>query len=295
MITKTTSQTEYEDIMQGHDRWEVKVHEHGHVALLDVMPRLVPKGRKADIAIVQGARVSYNQGLKTIKEDENLIRYLMRCKHTSPSELVEFKFDIKCPLFVARQWLRHRTASVSEISGRYTTLPDEYHKPEVWRGKDPKNKQGSTGEITYIPYDYAKYDQDANTTEIGVAEQVAFDEYKQRIKAGVAPELARTCLPVSVYTHFIWKIDLHNLLHFLSLRCDHHAQQEIRDYAQPIYDMLKEIVPDSIQAFDDYHPYRNAINLSALDIEYLRTGLRPSTMGEREAAEFEVKKQRIGK
>jgi thymidylate synthase (FAD) len=206
--------------------------------LVDAMPR-----ENCDDAIVQAARVSYGPGTKTASDDRALIRYLMRHWHTTPFEMVEFKFHIKAPIFVARQWLRHRTASVNEMSARYSIVPDEYFLPGELRKQSTNRGQG--GEEPYPDDDLLILKQKSSC-------DLAFHTYEELIRKGVSRELARTHLPQSTMTEFYWKIDLHNLLHFLRLRIDDHAQKEIRDIAQQVYDLIKPLCPMTCEAFEDF-------------------------------------------
>ncbi len=209
----------------------------------------VPHGHTLDAQIVRAARVSYGKGTKTIREDEKLIRYLLKHEHWSPFEMVEFKFHVKAPIFVARQWFRHRTASVNEVSARYSVVEDEYYVPEYWRLQDTKNKQGSVGRLDELTNAYAT---DAYTEAV----EMAFKAYEALLNAGVAREMARMVLPVSVYTQFYWKQDLRNLLHFLRLRLDPHAQWEIRQYAEAILQLIEPLVPVTVRAWKEL--YMNA-------------------------------------
>ena len=276
------------DVMHGALRREVDLHEHGLVALVDSMPRLVPGswGGTADGAIVQAARVSYGAGTKKVNEDRGLIRYLMRHRHTTPLEMVEFKFHVVAPIFVARQWLRHRTASVNEYSARYSVVKDRYYHPE--RGyvklQSTANHQGG-GEAA----------DDATAEEFSAhldAVEGHYADYERFTEAGVARETARIALPVSVYTEWYWKIDLHNLLHFLSLRMDSHAQQEIQDYANAMYALIEPIVPVTCEAFRDYR--LDAMHLTGLEVEAMRTGRPLDTKNKREAAEWAAKREKLG-
>jgi thymidylate synthase (FAD) len=228
---------------------EYKVLNYGFVRLVDVMGD--------DNAIVQAARVSYGKGTKSHSEDRSLIRYLMRHRHTSPFEMVEFKFHIKLPIFVARQWIRHRTANVNEYSGRYSEMKDEFYIPEAEqiRLQSTTNKQGRSEEH------FSEELTETFSERIVNSQEMAFNEYSQFLESGMARELARINLPLSIYTEWYWKIDLHNLFHFLRLRFDGHAQYEIRVYAEVIANILKEIVPLAYEAFEDYT--LNAITLSA--------------------------------
>ncbi len=219
---------------------EYKCLDHGFVRLIDVMGD--------DSAIVQAARVSYGRGTKTVLEDRGLIRYLMRNRHTSPFEMVEFKFHIKLPIFVARQWIRHRTANVNEYSGRYSEMINEFYVPEQdqVRTQSRANKQGRSGES--LPDE-----ESAKVVEqMAAVQQFLYDEYTGLIERDIAREIARINLPLSNYTEWYWKIDLHNLFHFLKLRMDHHAQYEIRVYAEKMADMVKQFVPLAYEAFEDF-------------------------------------------
>ena len=196
--------------------------------------------------IVRAARVSYGAGTKTVRDDAKLIHYLIDHEHWSPFEMVEFKFHVKAPLFVARQWFRHRTANVNEISGRYSVLKDEFYIPEQFRLQDTKNKQGSMGSLDALTNSYAL---DAYSEALAYS----YKAYQALLSAGVAREMARMVLPVSIYTEFYWKQDLRNLLHFIHLRLDNHAQSEIRAYAQSILDLVEPYVPTVIRAWRESH------------------------------------------
>jgi thymidylate synthase (FAD) len=274
------------DVMGGDSRWEVKVHEYGLVALLDVMPRFAPVGKTADFAIVQAARVSYGEGTKQVSEDRGLIRYLARHRHTTPFEMVEFKFHHVMPIFVARQWIRHRTANVNEYSARYSVVKDRFYRPSVEniRQQSATNRQGGNQ-----PADVATAEDFLRYLD---ATEAHYADYERMLEKGIARELARIGLPLSVYTEWYWKIDLHNLFHFLSLRMDSHAQQEIRDYANAMFALVQPIVPVAAEAFMDYR--LNAISLSGLELEALRTGQPLATGNKREQAEWEEKKKRLG-
>ena len=285
-IVKTPFAAETYDVMGGSARWDVKVHDHGLVALVDVMPRLVPVGKTADFAIVQAARVSYGDGTKQVTEDRGLIRYLARHRHTTPFEMVEFKFHHAMPIFIARQWIRHRTANVNEYSARYSIVRDRFYKPtlDYVRKQSTTNAQGRGDEV------------DAATAEEFLAyldkAEALYADYEKLTAAGVARETARIGLPVNAYTEWYWKIDLHNLLHFLSLRMHSHAQQEIRDYATAMFELIKPIVPIAAEAFMDYH--HDAMHLTRLEIEAMKTGQPLATQNKREMAEWDAKKGRLG-
>ena len=284
-IERKPADAPMQDIMGGAARWEVKVHDHGLVALIDVMPRLVPAGKTADFAIVQAARVSYGQGTKQVNEDRGLIRYLARHRHTTPFEMVEFKFHHVMPIFIARQWIRHRTANVNEYSARYSVVPDRFYHPSVEnvRKQSAANRQG--GDEPMDEKTAAEFCQYLDAVEAHYA------DYQRLIDKGVARELARIGLPLNVYTEWYWKIDLHNLFHFLSLRMDSHAQQEIRDYATAMFALVRPIVPIAAEAFLDYD--YGTMHLTRLEVEALRTGQALATENKREKAEWEEKRKLI--
>lgn len=275
-----------QDVMNGAARWEIKVHEHGLIALVDVMPRLVPVGTTADSAIVQAARVSYGQGTKKVSEDRGLIRYLLRHRHTTPLEMIEFKFHVVMPMFIARQWIRHRTANVNEYSARYSVVPDRFYIPSIdnVRAQSTSNRQGGDQ-----PVDIGTAQEFLNW--LGECE-AQYERYQSQLDKGVTRELARIGLPVNAYTEWYWKCDLHNILHFLSLRMDSHAQQEIRDFANAMYALIQPIVPITAEAFLDYR--LDAMQLTRLEIQAIQTGQPIATENKREAAEWEAKKARLG-
>jgi thymidylate synthase (FAD) len=285
-IERKPFESETYDVMGGSARWEVKVHDHGLVALVDVMPRLVPVGKTADAAIVQAARVSYGQGTKQVNEDRGLIRYLARHRHSTPFEMVEFKFHHVMPIFVARQWIRHRTANVNEYSARYSVVRDRFYHPTTGhiRQQSSANRQGGGEPV----------DEMTSKEFLGYLKELEanYAKYEQFIEKGIAREMARVVLPVNVYTEWYWKIDLHNLFHFLSLRMDPHAQQEIRDYATAMFELVRPIVPIAAEAFLDYN--MGGAHLTRLEIEALRSGKPLATENKRENAEWEEKKKKLG-
>ncbi len=286
VIERSLPETPLCDVMGGASRWNVPIHEHGFIALVDAMPRLVPEGLTADSAIVQSARVSYGQGTKMVSEDRGLVRYLMRHHHSTPFEMVEFKFHIAMPIFIARQWIRHRTANVNEYSARYSIMPDRFYRPSIdnVRKQSKSNRQGGEGPI------------DAGTAEEFVQllenAEANYQKYIELTEKGVAREIARAVLPVSVYTEWYWKCDLHNIFHFLSLRMDPHAQIEIQDYAKAMYELIKPIVPVACEAFEDYR--LNSMHLTGLEIDAIRTGKPLATENKRETAEWQEKKAQLG-
>lgn len=275
------------DVMGGALRHEIRVLDHGFVALIDAMPRLVPSGSTADGAIVQAARVSYGIGTKKVSEDRGLIRYLLRHRHTTPFEMIEFKFHCAMPIFVARQWIRHRTANVNEYSGRYSVMPDRFYHPSIEnvRKQSSANRQGGTEAI-----DNASAEQ---FLEYLRKAEDAYTEYVALTEKGVARELARIGLPVNLYTEWYWKCDLHNILRFLSLRMDEHAQAEIRDFARAMWRLIQPIVPVTIEAFTDYE--LNALHLTRLEVEAIRAGAAEiDSTNRREQDEWSAKRERLG-
>lgn len=252
------------DVLTNISDLQINCLDKGFVRLIDSMPRLVPD-KTADFAIVQAARVSYGDGTKSVNEDRGLIRYLLRHTHTTPFEMIEFKFHCKMPIFVARQWIRHRTANVNEYSGRYSVMKDEFYIPDVEnvRKQSKTNKQGGDQPIEEIDAQNFINLLDAQCNE-------SYHYYQKEINNGVSREQARMILPVNNYTEWYWKIDLHNLFHFLALRCDAHAQMEIRVFAEAMLKLIEPIVPVAVEAWNDYHPNRGAIKLTRLEIDALR-------------------------
>ena len=284
-IERKPFDSEVHDVMQGAARWSVQVHGHGLIAMVDVMPRFAPVNQTADYAIVQAARVSYGQGTKHINEDRGLIRYLARHRHTTPFEMVEFKFHCVMPIFIARQWIRHRTANVNEYSARYSIVPDRFYRPTVEnvRQQAATNRQG--GEESLDEVTAREFLDHLDTVE------THYHKYEELLEKGVSRELARIGLPVSVYTEWYWKCDLHNIFNFLSLRMDAHAQKEIRDYACAMFALIQPIVPIASEAFIDYH--LEAMHLTRLEIEAIRSGGAQASQNKREQAEWEVKQKRL--
>ncbi|GAA4252888.1 FAD-dependent thymidylate synthase [Azospirillum formosense] len=229
----------------------LEVLDHGFVRVVDYMGD--------DSAVVQAARVSYGKGTKKVTEDAGLIKYLMRHRHSTPFEMCEIKFHVKLPIFVARQWIRHRTANVNEYSARYSILDREFYipTPENLGAQAVVNRQGrgdvlqgdEAAAVMKLLRDdsetvYAHYEEMLNQREDGTT----IEEGRQ----GLARELARMNLTLNYYTQWYWKVDLHNLLHFLSLRADPHAQYEIRVYAEAMLDVVKRWVPAVFDAFSEY-------------------------------------------
>lgn len=244
-----------------------EVLDHGFIRVVDYMGN--------DASVVQAARVSYGQGTKKISADKGLINYLIAHRHTTPFEMCEIKFHIKLPIFIARQWIRHRTASVNEYSARYSIMEDEFYipRPEALAAQSKVNHQGrdEARELNHA--------EQKRVLEILKQDSTnAYDHYLEMInqdksgnvadesKDGLARELARMNLPINCYTQWYWKIDLHNLLHFLALRADKHAQYEIRAYAEIMLDMVKKWVPYSYEAFDKYRKNGKELSSSAIDV-----------------------------
>ena len=243
------------------------VLDHGFIRVVDYMGD--------DAGVVQAARVSYGKGTRKVSDDRGLIRYLMRHRHTSPFEMCEIKLHVKLPIFIARQWIRHRTAAVNEYSARYSVLDDDLYVPEAGAVgvQSQDNRQGRGASFS------AEEAEEVRQT-IQTTGQEAFRAYHAMLnddgtgqpvvegKAGVARELARVVLPLSAYTQWYWKIDLHNLLHFVALRQDSHAQAEIRAYADVLADIIRRWVPATFEAFTDYRV--NALELSGPAREILK-------------------------
>ncbi|OOY06571.1 FAD-dependent thymidylate synthase [Thioclava sp. F28-4] len=242
-----------------------EVLDHGVVRVIDYMGD--------DNAIVQAARVSYGRGTKTVNSDAGLIRYLMRHWHSTPFEMCEVKFHVKLPVFVARQWIRHRTANVNEYSARYSILDREFYIPEASQlaAQSSQNHQGR-GQVL-------EGAEAARVLDILRDDAMrAYDHYEDMLtpdedagKQGLARELARMNLPTNIYTQWYWKVDLHNLFHFLRLRADSHAQYEIRVYAETMCDIVKDWVPAAYSAFEDYR--LGGVNLSGKAVELLKRRL----------------------
>ncbi len=234
-----------------------EVLDHGFIRVIDYMGD--------DGAITQAARVSYGKGTRSVQNDAGLIRYLMRHQHTTPFEMCEVKFHVKLPIFVARQWIRHRTANVNEYSARYSILDREFYvpAPEQLAAQSNVNNQGRG-----IPLQGEEAERVLEILKTDSAR--AYDHYEEMLddggeKSGLSRELARMNLPASVYTQWYWKTDLHNLLHFVLLRGDSHAQYEIRAYADVMGHILADWVPITYAAFEDYRKHATLLSGPALD------------------------------
>lgn len=248
--------TTQKDIL--NDSSYIPALNHGFIGLVDSMGN--------DSSIVRAARVSYGTGTKKTSEDRGLIRYLMKHKHTTPFEMVEYCFHLKLPIFVARQHIRHRMASVNEYSGRYSVMSNEFYSPEMERiqGQSLTNKQGSGDELSLEK----KLKSKVIVDEIS---EYAYGKYSELISdnIGMSRELSRTVLPVSNYTEMYWKIDLKNLLHYIFLREDSHAQEEIQIYASAMASFVKKNCPIAYEAYEDYVKYGK--ELSRMDISLLHS------------------------
>jgi thymidylate synthase (FAD) len=237
-------------------RWKkLPVLDDGFVCLVDAMGD--------DSSVVQAARVSYGEGTRPVSDDRTLIRYLMRHRHTTPFEMAEVKFLVRVPMDCWRQWIRHRTASVNEMSTRYSVAIDaaQTTSPGRWRLQASSNRQGSEGTLDA--------EQGASLVQSeATLQEHARRVYRERLELGVAREQARKDLPLATYTEAYWKIDLHNLLHFLELRMDHRAQWEIREYARTIgHDIVRHLYPSVWEAFVDYRV--KGMTLTRLDREVI--------------------------
>ena len=254
--------------MEAHLYRAYDVLDHGFIRVIDYMGD--------DAAICQAARVSYGKGTKSVQNDEGLIRYLMRHWHSTPFEMCEIKLHVKLPVFVARQWIRHRTANVNEYSARYSILDREFYipQPDQLAAQSTINNQGRGAALTA--------EESARVLEILKGDAArTYDHYEEMIgevdqngdpKQGLARELARMNLPANIYTQWYWKVDLHNLFHFLRLRADAHAQYEIRVYADAICKVVADWVPAAYGAFEDYR--MGGATLSSKAIDCLRRMLK---------------------
>ena len=242
---------------------EIKVLDKGFVRLVDYYG--------SDSRIVQSARVSYGEGTKTVREDKMLIDYLWMNEHTSPFEQVVFTFHCKLPVFIARQWIRHRTARVNEISGRYSVMKEEFYIPseDVISYQSKDNKQGrSTDEV---PAELR-----AKVLEIiSSNNKSSYKNYEAMVEKGIARELARVSLPLNMYTEWYWQIDLKNLLHFLKLRMDQHAQYEIREYANAMAKVVKVVCPYVWESFEEHTLH--GVKLSRSEVNILKAAFSGTT------------------
>ena len=256
---------------------EIKVLDHGFVRLVDYMG--------SDARIVQTARVSYGEGTKTLREDAGLIDYLLRHEHTSPFEHVIFEFHAKMPIFVARQWIRHRTARLNEISGRYSVIKDEFYVPDSssinFQNKD--NKQGRA--VDDVPDNL----KDKVISILSKDQEAVYKNYEEMIDDDIARELARINLPLSTYTEWYWQMDLKNMFHFLKLRMDHHAQWEIQEYGRAMAKIVKAVCPLAYESFEKHMV--NGARFSEHELSAIRLMLdgKENPLEGRRLKEFEQK------
>jgi thymidylate synthase (FAD) len=264
--------------------------DQGFVALVDYMG--------SDSSIDDAARVSYGAGTRKTSDERGLLRYLIRKAHTSPVEMVELKFHCKMPIFVARQWIRHRTANVNEYSGRYSLLPLQFYtpKPEHLGVQATNNKQGRSGAVDEVVYNAA-------IERWNRQREIASSNYEWMLEQDVARELARIDLPLSAYTEWYWKIDLHNLIHFLTLRVDPHAQYEIQAYGVAMAGMVKALAPLVYEAWIDYKVCGRSFSRQEMNViieqlrrptysptvDHLTKLLQEQGLGKREVDEFFIK------
>ena len=251
------------------------IHQLGFVKLLDVMGD--------DEEVENSARISYGEGTRKVNQTRNLIRYLMRHKHTSPFEMCEVKFHLKLPIFIMRQLVRHRTANLNEYSGRYSVMSNEFYLPEGdYLAKQSTTNSQGRGEVLeqqgLLQFEFNRIYDGASMA------------YQVLLEHDLSREVARALLPVANYTECIWKIDLHNFFHFVKLRSDSHAQREIRDYADAMYELVKPNFPLCCEAFEDY--MRDAVTFSRKEMEVIKDNLNGSWtmndygLSERESKEF---------
>ncbi len=251
------------------------IHQLGFVKLLDVMGD--------DEEVENSARISYGEGTRKVNQTRNLIRYLMRHKHTSPFEMCEVKFHLKLPIFIMRQLVRHRTANLNEYSGRYSVMSDEFYLPEGdYLAKQSTTNSQGRGEVLeqqgLLQFEFNRIYDGASMA------------YQVLLEHDLSREVARAVLPVANYTECIWKIDLHNFFHFVKLRSDSHAQREIRDYADAMYELVKPNFPLCCEAFEDY--VQGATTFSKQEMEIIKEKLDGSwtmsdyNLSERESKEF---------
>jgi len=253
------------------------VLDKGFVRLVDYLG--------GDARVVQAARVSYGEGTKSFREDSGLIDYLLRHEHTSPFEQVVLTFHVKLPIFVARQWIRHRTARVNEISGRYSVMKDDFYVPapgDLAR-QSADNKQGREDEALE-PGEAA-----AVIARLEAGQKAAYAEYSGLVESGLAREIARIDLPLSLYTEWYWQIDLHNLFRFLALRLDSHAQKEIRAYAEVLLEVSRRVAPAATESFERHQ--LTGLRFSGPEAEELRARLSggKGSLSGKELERFEEK------
>lgn len=256
---------------------EFAVLDKGFVRLVDYYG--------SDQRIVQSARVSYGDGTKSVSQDAALIDYLLRHQHTSPFEQVVLTFHVKMPIFVARQWVRHRTGRMNEVSGRYSIMRDEFYVPEEGciSSQSKDNKQGRNAEP--LPPELAqKYRE-----QFQKGQEDSYKAYSEMVEEGLAREIARINLPLSLYTEFYWQMDLHNLFHFLKLRLDSHAQYEIREYAKIMLEMVRKVCPLATSSFEN--DVRDSVSFTGEEMQALREVLagKENPLTDKKLRRFEEK------
>ena len=266
-----------------------RVLDKGFIRLVDCMPNPCdPYSISADNAIAQMARVSYGGGTENKRDNSGLINYLMENRQTSPFEGAVFKFHVKMPIFVARQWFRHRTASANEVSARYSVLTDDFYipNPERCQGQDNKMKQGSDGILD---------NADEILSFIEAESSNSYVKYTELLDMGLSRELSRSVLPVNIYTEMYWMMNLHNLLHFVKLRISSHAQYEIRVYAEKIKEIIRDIAPLTLEAWEDHIEKSTSLsnyeiqlikNSSQIDIDRIRDEISSLGWSERKKDSF---------
>lgn len=244
----------------------IPVLDHGFVGLVDHMGD--------DYSIERAARCSYGAGTRKVQDTRNLIRYLVRNDHTSPIEMVEFTFHLKMPIFVMRQHVRHRTASLNEYSGRYSEMTDEMYVPtdERYMGQSSTNKQASEGLLPEDTRSHCKKLVERNASS-------TYQNYQNLLGNGLSRELARTVLPVGNYTELYWKIDLKNLLHYINLRDHSHAQKEIQVYGQAMMQLIKPFVPLTMEAYEDYLSKKNVAKFSRMEVDLVKRLINKDSWG----------------
>lgn len=278
------------DLLEGKElKFTSTEQKDSFVQIVDTMPRVLPEGVvTGDYAVCQAARVSYGAGTKSVSEDATLIRYLLRHWHTTPFEMIEVKWHMSMPIATARQWIRHRTASVNEYSARYSVVKDIYYIPvtDNIRQQSKTNKQGSEQSIEVGDAEwFAKTLEDADAQ--------AYKNYEEALARGVSREQARYFLPVNYHTFWYWKMDLWNTMNFLRLRMDHHAQREIRVLADGMHQLMVPLFPVCMKAFDDYVDMNRTVKLSAPEVERIRSRSPEPFPNKREEEEFQHKLKKL--
>ncbi len=278
-----------EDYLALHPPQEYKCLDDGFVRLVDMMPRMVPIGRTPDFSIVRNARVSIGLGLKDVEKDRALLRYLYLNQHSTPFESVIFTFHLRLPRFVATHFHRHRTSSINEFSQRYAKVKEDafFHPsavPGSLRKQNKINQQSSSGEVTDPTVKILVEKMEQKIEDI-------FKDYQSLLNLGVSKEVARSFLPLSTYTEMYFTINLRNLLHLLELRYDQHTQKETRDYAEAIYKILEQTVPETIKLFNEFT--RNGMHLSETEITALAEKNDHYITSTTEKDAFQAKKKRL--